>query len=472
MSHPPDLLDLLVLGAGPSGLAYAMGALEGASAGGRYLHLKVLEAQGRPGGWVHTRKVGGYSLETGPYGYLDKHPELGRMVETLGLSRLQREPMPAARSRFVLARGKLRPLPRGPLSFLFSRILGLGAKLRLLGEPWAAPAPGTDESVAAFANRRLGPEAAEALVVPMFTGIYAGDPDKASLAACFPRMAELEKSYGGLFRALWRLRKQVRASGQGVGAPRGVLTSFEGGLSTLMERLAGHLGQDRLRLDTPALSVSREADGFRVETRDGSFRAKRLVVATPAQVAASLLTSIEPRLGNILGSIPYAGVAVVHTAYGPNSASMVPKGFGFLVPRRAKRELLGAVFVSTIFPEHAPKSELLLRNVLGGALRPDLIGLEDAELIRRVRAEHRELLGIEDEPRFVDLMRYPASLPQYHVGHLDRLAALTSALAQIPGLRVTGNALRGIGLADCLAQNFRGGLEDYGALPDRGTALD
>lgn len=458
---PIDPLDLLVVGAGPSGLAYALGAQAAAERSGRRLTLRVLEALPRPGGWVHTRRVGPYSLETGPYGYLDKHPELGRIVETLGLSSLRREPALAARNRYVLARGKLRPLPRGPLSFLFSRILGLRGKLRLLGEPWAAPSPGPDESVAAFASRRLGPEAAEALVVPMFTGIYAGDPDRASLAACFPRMAELERDHGGLFRALWRLRKQVRRSGQGVGAPRGVLTSFEGGLSTLVARLATGIGPDSLCVDTPAQGISREAECFRVDCPGGPLRARRLVLAIPACAAAPLLEPMAPRLAQLLAGIPYAGVAVVHTAYGARPAGRFPQGFGFLVPRTARREVLGAVFVSTIFADTAPAGELLLRNVLGGMLRPDLLDLDDAELIRRVRAEHRVLLGLEEDPRFVDVERHPDSLPQYHLGHLDRVAALETELEGQPGLFVTGNALRGIGLADCLAQNYRKGLEDF-----------
>lgn len=461
VSNPSDLLDLLVVGAGPSGLAYALGAQASADSTGRPLALRVIEAHTRPGGWVHTRRVGPYALETGPYGFLDKHPELGRIVETLGLSDQRREPERAARNRYILGRGKLRALPRGPLSFLFSRLLGLRGKLRLLREPWARPHPGGDESVAAFASRRLGTEAAEALVVPMFTGIYAGDPDQASLAACFPRMAELEREHGGLFRALWRLRKQVRTSGQGVGAPRGVLTSFTGGLSTLVDRLAAQVGPERLLLGTPALGLSRTTGGFQVECPGGPLRTKRLVLAIPAQAAAPLLTPVEPRLGALLEAIPYTGVVVVHTAYGPRAAARLPQGFGFLVPRLAHRDLLGAVFVSTLFPEQAPAGELLLRNVLGGALRQELLDLEDADLLARIRAEHREILHITEAPHFVDLERYPASLPQYHVGHLERIAALETALQDLPGLSITGNALRGIGLADCLAQNYRKGQEDH-----------
>ncbi len=453
-------LDLLVIGGGPSGLAYALGAARAAAVTGRSLRYGVLEAAPRPGGWVHTRHAGPYALETGPYGYLDKHPELGRIQEILEIGDDRREPAEAARNRYVLARGKLRRMPRGPLSFLFSRILTLRGKLRLLREPWAPARPaGEDESVAAFATRRLGRQAAEALVVPMFNGIYAGDPERASLAACFPRMAELERDYGGLFRALWHLRKKVKRSGQGVGAPRGVLTSFRGGLSTLVEALQGYHG-DHLQLNCPARAIQRNEKGYDVVTDAGRLPARRVVLAVPAPAAAALLGPLDPRLAEPLQAIPYAGVSVVHTAYEAQAAARVPPGFGYLTPRTARRAVLGAVFVSTIFPEHAPAGQVLLRNVLGGALRPELLELEDEELLRRVRGEHRDLLGVRAPPEFTDVERYPAALPQYRLGHLAGVEALERALEAWPGLWVTGNALRGIGLADCLAKNFARGLDD------------
>ena len=457
--------DFVVVGGGPSGLAYAMGVISAATRRGASPRVCVVEAGHHAGGWAQTRKVGAYTLETGPYGYLDKHPELGRMVELLGLTSAVRHPSPAARNRYVYVRGGLRRMPRGPLSFLFSRILTLRGKLRLLREPWAAPHPGGDESVAAFARRRLGVEAAENLVVPMFTGIYAGDPDGASLASCFPRMAELEREHGGLFRALWRLRKKVRQSGQGVGAPRGELTSFQGGLGTLVEALVGWLGS-RVRLDSAVTAIERTENGYRVviEGRE-AICTSRLVVATPARQAALLLHGLGAPLVGPLGGIPYAGVAVVHTAYGPEAARRIPPGFGFLVPRTAKRSLLGSVFVSTIFPDQAPRDEVLLRTVIGGRQRPDLVERDNDALLALVAQEHRKILGVTDRPRFQDVARYPNSLPQYDVGHGALIDSLERGLKAFPGLHITGNGLRGIGLADCLAHNFARGERDFDASP-------
>jgi oxygen-dependent protoporphyrinogen oxidase len=457
MSDSPEVFDLIVVGAGPSGLAYGLGAQAAAERHGTELRLALLEAADRPGGWVHTRREGPYVLETGPYGYLDKHPELGQILERLGLRDQALSPAPAAKNRYVLARGRLRRMPTGPLSFLFSRILTFRAKLRLLREPWAPPHPGGDETVAEFAARRLGPEAAEALVVPMFTGIYAGDPDRASLASCFPRMAELEQDHGGLFRALWRMRKQVRKSGQGVGAPRGELTSFSGGLSTLVDAFQDHFGP-ALRLSTPVTSVERDGTGFRVVTGQGeTLRTARLALAAPARQLVEVVHPLDAKLAALLGEITYGGVSVVHTAYRREDARRVPEGFGFLVPRQARRRLLGSVFVSTIYPDQAPAGELLLRNVLGGVLQPELVEADDDRLREIVRTEHRELLGLGAEPRFTEVVRYPDSLPQYEVGHGALLARLEERVARLPGLHVTGNALRGIGLADCLAKNYAAG---------------
>jgi len=468
MSDSPESLDLLVVGAGPSGLAYALGAQGVARRLGKGLRLGILDAADRPGGWVHTRSEGAYTLETGPYGYLDKHPELAEILDRLGLRDQALYPAPAAKNRYVLARGRLRRMPSGPLSFLFSRILRPRAKLRLIREPWAAPHPGGDETVAHFAARRLGPDAAEALVVPMFTGIYAGDPDRASLASCFPRMAELERDHGGLFKALWRLRKQVRKAGQGVGAPRGELTSFSGGLSTLIDAFADHFGAV-VRLGTEVISVERVgpgpgvSDGFRVTTAGGeTLHTARLALAAPARKLVEVVRPLDEVLAGLMGEISYGGVSVVHTAYHRSDARRVPEGFGFLVPRQAGRHLLGSVFVSTIYPEQAPSEELLLRNVLGGMMQPDLVEADDDRLLEIVAAEHRELLGIEAAPCFSEVVRYPGCLPQYEVGHGALLARMEERVAGLDGLYVTGNAWRGIGLADCLAKNFAAGEAHFG----------
>lgn len=467
---------MIVVGAGPSGLAYGLGAQAAAQRAGAELRLGFLEAADRPGGWVHTRREGPYSLEAGPYGYLDKHAELSRILRRLGLEERALNPAPAAKNRYVLARGRLRRMPTGPLSFLFSRILRPRAKLRLLREPWAPPHPGGDETVADFAARRLGPEAAEALVVPMFTGIYAGDPDRASLASCFPRMAELERDHGGLFRALWRMRKQVRRSGQGVGAPRGVLTSFPGGLSTLIDAFQDHFGP-ALRLNTPVTSVeragteavagvgvkARDWPGFHVVTGQGEvMRTARLALAAPARQLMDVVRPLDAELAALLGRISYAGVSVVHTAYRREDARRVPEGFGFLVPRQAGRRLLGSVFVSTIYPDQAPAGEILLRNVLGGVLQPELVEADNDRLVEIVRTEHRELLGLGAEPRFSEVVRYPGSLPQYEVGHGALVARMEERVAGLEGLYITGNAWRGIGLADCLAKSFAAGEAHFG----------
>ncbi len=465
MDESSALFDLIVVGGGPSGLAYALGARAAAERAETPLRLAVLEASERPGGWVHTRRQGAYSLETGPYGYLDKHPELGVILKRLGLQDRVLNPAPAAKNRYVFVRGKLRRMPSGPLSFVFSRILRPRAKLRLLREPWARahPGPDVDETVADFAKRRLGSEAAEALVVPMFTGIYAGDPDRASLASCFPRMAELEAEHGGLFRALWRLRKKVKESGQGVGAPRGLLTSFSGGLSTLMDAFGLHFGAD-LRLSTPVTAVEPDGEGFRVVTEQGDvLRTARLALAAPANRLADVVRPLDPVLSGILGEVSYGGVSVVHTAYRRQDARGVPRGFGFLVPRLARRRILGSVFVSTIYPEQAPSDELLMRNVLGGVLQPELVDADADELRAIVAEEHRELLGLTAEPSFCEVVRYPGSLPQYEVGHGERLARMEAQVARRPGLYVTGNAWRGIGLADCLAKSFTAGQKHFGA---------
>lgn len=457
------LLDLAVVGAGPSGLAYGLGAIDSSE---NKPAMKVLERAHQAGGFVRSMVDGPYLIETGPYGYLDKHPELGELVRLVGLENQARSPLPSvARRRFVVARGKLRKIPIGPGSFLSSRILPLSAKVRLLREPWCPPPPkGVDETVTDFAVRHLGVKAAEALVVPMFLGIYAGDPDKASLASSFPRMAELEQKWQSLFRALWALRKKVKDSGQGVGAPRGQQTSFSGGLSTLIQAMAERLGGS-LMTGAEVQRITGDGSSYRLILADErELSARQVVLAIPARVLARVASRLDPEITELAARIPYVSVAVVHTAHRLTSGAVGRKihrrttGTGFLIPRSEHKDgLLGTVFVSSLFNEACPQDEILLRSVLGGRLHPEVMEWSDEKLCASVASWHSRLLGVSEDPVFVRVDRYPDALPQYDVGHGQILAKLDRCMERWPGLSYTGNAFRGIGLADCLAANFQKG---------------
>lgn len=453
MSGTPGVVveRLVVVGGGISGLAAALHARDAARRLGLDLAVTVLEAAGRPGGRMWSDREEGFVVEHGPNGFLDSKPDALELADRLNASDLLLRASPLASKRFICRRGRLRRLPESPPAFLASRLLSFRGKVRVLREPFAPPPPDGDETLAAFARRRLGSEALDFLIDPMVSGVFAGDPERLSLRAAFPRIAELERDYGGLFKALWRLgRERRRARGSGPAGPGGTLTSFRGGVRTLVETLAAALG-DAMVLGAPVRRVERTASGYRVlaGTPERDIPASAVVLACPAYEAARMCGDLAPSLAGELDAIPYAPVTVVATAYARADVPHPLDGFGFLVPGREGRPILGTLWDSSVFGDRAPEGHVLLRTMVGGARRPDLAGMPDRDLLDAVRMQLRDFLGVRAEPTRVWIHRHDRGIPQYEVGHGDRLARMDAALRGLPGLFLCHNAYRGIALNDC-----------------------
>lgn len=452
-----------MIGGGVSGLATAFRAREAAAALGHTLAVTVLEAASRPGGKMRTDLADGLVIEEGPNGFLDSKPDPLLLTQAIGLeSRLLRS-SDAARKRFVCRDGRLVRLPETPGAFLRSPLLSGRGKVRLLGEPFAPPAPPGEETLSEFAERRLGAEARDYLIDPMVSGIYAGDPARLSVAAAFPRVVELEREHGGLFRgmvAVMRQRRRERRQGpKSYAGPGGTLQSYRGGVATLPAALAASIGGPRagggdgLVLSTAATGIRRTATGWEVMAEtDGAartFPADAVVLSCPAYDAARLLRIAAPGAVEPLGGIPYAPVAVVATAFARDEVARPLDGFGFLIPGTERRPILGTLWDSSVFEDRAPPGMVLLRSMAGGARRPDVAEMPDSDLVAIVRAQLADLMGIRAAPRLVRVYRWDRGIPQYDLGHLGRVAAAEAALAREPGLFLCHNAYRGIALADC-----------------------
>ncbi len=345
--------------------------------------------------------------------------------------------------------------PRGPLAFLKSPLLSAAGKARIAWEPFARPRPGTDETIHEFAARRIGAEAASILVDSMVSGVFAGDSRALSLRASFPRMWELETEYGGLFRALLALRKQ-RRRGDAMGAPAGALTSFVGGMEDLIRGVAATLG-DGVRTSAGAIALRKDSAGrrFSVSTAAGIVEADALVLAGPSSDAASLLRPHDPELSALLDGITAAPLAVVCLGYDERAVARDRgplDGFGFLVPRSEGIRILGALWETSIYPHRAPDGKALLRVMIGGARDPHVIDLDDTELLRIVRGELAITMGLHVGPEFVRIIRHRRGIPQYTVGHLDRLARIDARLRAHPGLYLAGNSYRGVSINSCVAE--------------------
>ena len=430
----PSTEPTVVVGGGVSGLAVAL-ALHRAS-----VPVTVLEAAGRPGGTAQTLERDGFLLETGPNSVLDREGEVARLATSLGL--LLRPASASASRRFVVLGGRLVGLPTSPAGLLRSKVLPLPAKLRLLLEPWSRRGPpGVDESLGDFARRHLGRTVTSTLVDALQTGIWAGDVERLSAASAFPRLWALERAHRSLLVGALAARRTT-------GGPVLRLASLEGGLGALSLAMAQALGP-RLRLKSEVTALGRTDDGWRLVTKEGALAAARVVLALPPEAASALVRPFDGGLAGTLDAFASVPVAVVHLGYRPALAPE-PEGFGFLAPRCEHRDILGAVYASSAFPFRAPGGGTLLTVLLGGAHRPELVSRDEASLVQMAMAELLALLGVQRTPTLTEVYRWPRAIPQYNVGHAERVQRALGEAARWPGLWLSGNAYGGAGVADCI----------------------
>jgi len=463
MSAP---LRVVVVGAGVSGLSIAFEIVQRGERFPWPLELVCIEHAERAGGHIRSERDGGFLCEWGPTGFLDNAPATMTLVRRLSL---ERELLPAredARSRFLYRHGALHRLPGSPVEFLRSGILSFRSKARVLAEILVRKGRGIDdESVHDFAVRRIGREAAETLIDAMVGGVWAGDARQLSLKAVFPKMAEMERVHGGLFRAMLAKRKRdTDKTEEDVAgspfAPPGTLTSFRAGMQTLTDALAAALGQ-RLRLHTTVRAVSDLGRrGFRVHLDEGApLEADVVVLATPAFVSAAVVREMDNEMAALLDSIPYANVAVVQLGFVRETLERGPQGFGFLAPRSEKLRILGSLWPSDIFADRAPSGLRLTTTMIGGAHDENAVELDDANLGRIALEDLRQAMGFVVAPRFKRVARHARAIPQYTLGHLDRVAGIEHALAERSGLVIAGNGLHGLSVNAC--------IEEAGPLAER-----
>jgi oxygen-dependent protoporphyrinogen oxidase len=426
----------------------------------RGVPVEVLEAAERPGGNIRSEPRGGWLCEWGPNGFLDNEPATLRLVEALGLRPQLAPSSDLARVRWIVRGGRLRELPTKPPRFLTSDVLSPAGRARVLLE-WAQPArrDAADESVFDFARRRIGREAAEVLVDAMVTGVYAGDSHHLSLQAAFPRMRAMEMEHGGLMKAMMKLRRAARragaakpAAGGGPMGPPGVLTSFTGGMETIVQALARELGE-ALHLGSPAEALVRSGGGWRLELQHGApLEAEQVVLACPSWVSARFLCTQDAALAQELAAIPSAPVVVVCLGWKESDLDRVQRGFGFLVPGREKLGILGTLFDTWVFPNRSPAGKVLWRAMLGGARDHAALDLDDAQLVQRTLGVLERLLAVRAQPEMTYVVRHPRGIPQYPIGHGERLARLDEQLGRHPGLFLSGNSYRGIAMNACIKE--------------------
>ena len=465
---------VIVVGGGISGLAAAHRLHELAPA----LQVTLLEAADKLGGVLQTERVGPYLIERASDSFITNIPWALDLCRRIGLEDQLIGTDESRRKALVVCRGKLQPIPDGFLLLqpkrcwpvMASPILSWRGKLRLACEPWIRRrADLADESLAAFVRRRLGREAFDRLVQPLVGGIYTADPEQLSMAATMGRFQELERRHGSLIRAAWREKSPPHERADS-GARYSMFVAPRAGLSSLVSTLAARLPAGSIRLQASAQSIIGGATGdWQVKLASGEeLTADAVILATPAPVAAKCLASntaittaaspvtrppnddIQQELARELAAIPYAGASVIILAARRDQIQTPLTSFGFVVPTIERRRILAGSFASLKFAGRAPDDEVLIRVFVGGALQPELMSLADEQLLALAREELGELIGLKGEPTLAQVHRWRGAMPQYHVGHVDRVRRIESLASRLPGLELAGNAYHGVGIPQCV----------------------
>ena len=444
---------IVVVGGGISGLAAAHRLIELGQT-----NVTLIEASSRLGGTIQTEYRDDFLIERGPDSFISEKPEGLTLAKRLNLESQLIQTNEKYRRSFIVRNGRLRAVPEGfqllapsrIWPFLTSDIFSVAAKARIAMDlvlPRKSTNGSQDESLASFVRRRLGQEALERMAQPMVGGIYTADPETLSLRATLPRFLDMERKHRSLILAMLR-QGQAQKSGTS-GARYSLFLSFDRGMQVLVDALA-RIKAD-IRLNTRATTLKLDDRTWTITTNSGKqIKADAVCLALPAYVAATLLDDLNASLTAKLKQIKYASTATLNFGYKRSAITHPLDGFGFVVPFIEKRSMLACTFSSVKFSGRAPEGQVLLRAFAGGALQPDVFALEESLLAEKVEADLRELLGITAKPLFTEVAKWERSMPQYEVGHLDRVAEIENEVSKHAGLTLAGNAYRGAGIPDCI----------------------
>ncbi|QDU76646.1 Protoporphyrinogen oxidase [Bremerella volcania] len=442
-----------VIGGGISGLAAAHRLVELNPA----YDVHVFEADDRLGGVLQTTTTAdGYLLENSADNFITNISYALDLCRRLGMEEDLLPTNEALRKAYVVRRGKLYPVPEGFVlmapskmwSVITTPILSWAGKLRLAREYFVAKREDpSDECLESFVTRRLGREAYERLVQPLIGGIYTADPTKLSIQATLRQFVEMEQKHGSLIKAAQR--KEANGQKNESGARYSMFVAPKQGMGQLVQNLQQHLSAQTIHLGTPVFSIEKTDDRWTVRTSSEKHAFNAVIMALPAPAASKVLHAF-PVLAENLEAIPYAGCSVAILAVDEKQITRPVAGFGFVVPEIENRKILAGSFSSAKFPGRAPDGKVIIRVFVGGACHPELADLSDDEMKQVAMQELGELIGLRGEPEKFLVTRWMGKMPQYHLGHLNRVAMLEEEAARLPGLELAGNAYRGVGVPQCI----------------------
>lgn len=466
-----------VVGGGLSGLAAAYRLIELSTEHGVPLDVHVFEASHRLGGSIWTDSVDAYPVvEGGADMFVTDKPWAVSLAERLGMSEKLVSPSETDRRSLVLRAGRPVAVPEGftlmaptrALPMVTTSLLSWRGKARMAADvlvPRRSLESSEDESIASFVRRRFGREMLERIVQPLVGGIYTGDPEVLSMRATMPRFLDLERDHRSV--ALGAMRSRP-AGGKGTsGARYGLFVSPKGGMGTLISRLVDRVRKGaKLTLSAPVTELHRDGQRYRLRLRTaGPLEFDGVVLALPAYASARLLGELAPEVVSALESIPYASTAVVVSGHALADVKHPLDAFGLVIPHVERRKALAISFTSRKLEGRAPKGSVLLRTFVGGAMQPELFDLSDARIEGLVLDELSDLLGVDGTPDFIRVGRHARAMPQYLVGHVEKVDSIERAMTRLPGVALAGNAYRGVGIPDCVRSGERAAEEVFRDLP-------
>ncbi|MGA7162298.1 MAG: protoporphyrinogen oxidase [Bacteroidota bacterium] len=448
----PEQHSVIIVGAGITGLATAW-----------WLHkagvdVVVLEHDSVVGGTMKSVQAGDWLIETGPNSALETTPLLKKLSCEVGIENDFLYANEAADNRYILRSGTLHPLPMKPALFLKSKLWSLSGKLRLLKEPFIGRSS-KEETIAEFVSRRLGKEFLDYAINPFVAGVYAGNPEQLSVQAAFPKLYALEKNYGGLIKGqILGVRERKRRAEKAKDRSR--LFSYKKGMQTLPDGIGKALGS-RVHLNATVervFQVSENGTGskklFNVTGSESgknfSFGAKAVVLAIPSYQAATIIEPLDLPLATSLKNIYYPPVAEVYLGFKNGDIRRPLDGFGFLIPEKERRSILGTIWSSVLFPGRAPGDCSALTSFVGGSRQPALAQRGDAELVELVVRELKSIMNVAGAPVFSRVTRWEKAIPQYRLGHLAVIEQINEYEKRNGGFFLSGNYRGGIAVGDCV----------------------
>jgi oxygen-dependent protoporphyrinogen oxidase len=463
---------VVIIGGGITGLAAAY-ALDGAVRRGEVDEAVLLEAGRRLGGKILTERIDGFLIEGGPDSFITLKPQAVRFAREMGLGDHligTLEP----RHVFIRHAGRLYPLPDGLTGlipqrlgpFVRSPLFSLVEKARFGLEPFVPPsANGTDESLGSFVRRRLGQAAVDRLAAPLLAGIHAGDIDRLSLLATFPQLAEAERRYGSLTRAVLARGRKTPVNGTLAGSPMSVFMTLRGGLEELVRTAAASIRHVAIRTGTPVGAIDHAGGAYVVRLGSGErLEAEAVIVTVPPHAAVRMLAGVNGPAATMAGMIRSISTAVIALGFKRDQVRHRLDGHGYVGSHREGVAHTACTWVSSKWPDRAPRESVQLRCFVGRDGAQSALELDDHDLTNTVVEELRPLLGITGSPVVARVYRWQEAMPQYEVGHLERLDAMQAALAATPGLILAGSPYRGVGLPDCIAQGQHAAQRAFDAL--------